>query len=33
MKKVSLLMLPLIIASLVGCNGGNNTKGKVVINF
>ena len=33
MKKVSLLMFPLIIASLAGCNGGNNTKGKVVINF
>ena len=33
MKKVSLLMLRLIIASLAGCNGGNNTKGKVVINF
>ena len=33
MKKVSLLMLLLIIASLAGCNGGNNTKGKVVINF
>lgn len=34
MKKVSLLMFPLILASLVGCNGGgNNNTGKVVINF
>ncbi len=34
MKKVSLLMFPLIIASLVGCNGGgNNNTGKVVVNF
>lgn len=34
MKKVSLLMFPLIIASLAGCNGGgNNNTGKVVVNF
>ena len=34
MKKVSLLMFPLILASLAGCNGGgNNNTGKVVINF
>ena len=34
MKKVSILMFPLLIASLAGCNnGGNNNTGKVVINF
>ena len=34
MKKVSLLMFPLILASLAGCNGGgNNNTGKVVVNF
>lgn len=34
MKKVSLLMFPLILASLAGCNGGGgNNSGKVVINF
>lgn len=34
MKKVSILMFPLLIASLAGCNqGGNNNSGKVVVNF
>ena len=34
MKKVSLLMFPLILASLAGCNGGgNNNSGKVVVKF
>ena len=34
MKKVSILMFPLLIASLAGCNNsGNNNTGKVVINF
>ena len=34
MKKVSILMFPLLIASLAGCNGGgNNNSGKVVVKF
>ena len=34
MKKVSILIFPLLIASLAGCNqGGNNNSGKVVVNF
>ena len=34
MKKVSILMFPLLIASLAGCNGGGNKNdGKVVVNF
>lgn len=33
MKKVSLLMFPLILASLAGCNNGGGNSGKVVVNF
>ena len=34
MKKITLLMFPLLLGSLAGCNnGGNNSSGKVVINF
>lgn len=34
MKKVSILMFPLLIASLAGCNGGgNNNSGKVTVKF